>query len=274
MNKEDFAKKKSTYEIYNALGIGSVLIGFVSFLGNPSVGLMLFIGGAIFTVIISSAFKKLSTAFKTTYIKQVIENLYPTTTFSPDKGFTKEEVYDTLVLGREDRFASEDMIEGSLWDRNFRCADLHLQDVRRSGKSTTIVTVFRGRFYEIEFDKMLSTPVYIVDNQSILHRFSGFEKMEMEWVAFNKTFDVFGKDQLGVFRLIKPRFMEKVVDLKEKYKRIQIGFIENKLYVAIHNGVDTFDLRMYKPIDEGYLDEIKREFEDVRLLIETLTSEL
>lgn len=274
MSKTDFMKRKSAYESYNAVGIGMVIIGFLSFMLNPLIGGFLFIGGGIMTVVIANGFKKLSNEFKKVYIKNAIEEMYPNTIFTPDKGFSKEEVYDTLVLKKEDRFASEDMIEGSLWNRQFRCADLHLQDVRSSGKTTTVVTVFRGRFYEIEFDKTLSTPVYIVDNQYAFHRFGAYEKMEMEWVQFNKTFDVFGEDQLGVFRLIKPKFMEKVMELKDKYKKIQFGFIGSKLYVAIHNGIDTFDLKMYKPINESYFDEIKQEFDDIRLLIETLTSEL
>lgn len=274
MNPHGYETKKSLYESLTVLGFVLVAFGFILFTAQPVIGFMLFIGGGILSVAMSTAFKKLSTQFKYEYVKKSIEELYPTTEFNPQKGFSKEEVYDTLVLNKEDRFASEDMIEGTLFNRRFRCADLHLQDVRSNGKSTTVVTVFRGRFYEIGFDKILSTPVYIVANQGMFTRFTGFEKMEMEYVAFNQAFDVFGQDALQTFRLIKPRFMEHVMSLKNRYKGIQFGFIGNKLYVAIKNGVDTFDLKMFKPIDYSYLNEIKNEFEDIKIMIETLTSEL
>ncbi len=274
MNAHEYEAKKGLYEVLTVLGFISIGIGFIIFTVQPVVGFVLFMGGGILSALSSSLFKKLSTKFKLDYVKKSIEELYPSASFHPQQGFLPDEVYGTLVLKKEDRFSSEDMIEGKISNRRFRCADLHLQDVRRSGKHTTVVTVFRGRFYEIEFEKTLATPVYIVDNQSIFSRFSGFEKMEMEYVEFNKAFDVFGKDALATFRLIKPRFMEHIMSLKNRYNGIQFGFIGNKLYVAIKNGIDTFDLKMFKPIDLSYIDEIKKEFEDITIMIETLTSEL
>lgn len=274
MTKEELLKKKSNIESLAIVSYVSIGIGFLGFMMNPFFGGVLFVTSAILSVIMTNMFKQLSNKFKAIYIKQTIESMLPGAIYSPTLGFSKEEVYNTLVLKKEDRFYSEDMIEGTISNRRFRCADLHLQDVRSNGKSTTVVTVFRGRFYEIEFEKTLDSPVYIVDNQYAFHRFGGFEKMEMEWVAFNQKFDVFGKDQLQAFKVIKPRFMEKVVELKDQYKRIQFGFIENKLFVAIHNGIDTFDLKMFKPINESYIDEVKKEFSDINRLIETLTSEL
>jgi hypothetical protein len=274
MNAHEYESKKSLYEGLTVLGFVLLAFGFIFFVSQPVIGFILFMGGGILSAVMSSAFKKLSIKFKEEFVKKSIEEMYPTTTFNPTKGFLPNEVYGTLVLGKEDRFSSEDMIEGIIENRRFRCADLHLQDVRSNGKSTTVVTVFRGRFYEIEFDKTLATPVYIVANQGMFHRFNGLEKMEMEYVEFNQAFDVFGKEAMQTFRLIKPRFMEHVMALKGRYKGIQFGFIGNKLYVAIKNGVDTFDLKMYKPIDYSYIDEIKTEFEDIKIMIETLTSEL
>lgn len=274
MNAHEYEVKKGLYEILTVLGFIFLGIGFILITVQPALGFVFFIGGGALSALSSMAFKKLSTRFKIEFVKKSIEELYPTTSFHPERGFLPDEVYGTLVLKKEDRFSSEDMIEGKISNRRFRCADLHLQDVRSNGKSTTVVTVFRGRFYEIEFEKTLSTPVYIVANQTLFTRFSGFEKMEMEYVEFNKAFDVFGKDPLATFRLIKPRFMEHVMSLNNRYKGIQFGFIGNKLYVAIKNGIDTFDLKMFKPIDLSYIDEIKREFEDITIMIETLTSEL
>jgi hypothetical protein len=274
MNAHDYEVKKSLYESLTALGFVLLGFGFIFITIQPGIGFLFFIGGGALSAIMASAFKKLSTKFKLEFVKKSIEELYPGSSFHPEQGFSSDEVYGTLVLKKEDRFSSEDMIEGKISNRRFRCADLHLQDVRSNGKSTTVVTVFRGRFYEIEFEKTLATPVYIVANQTIFTRFSGFEKMEMEYVEFNKAFDVFGQDALSTFRLIKPRFMEHIMSLKNRYNGIQFGFIGNKLYVAIKNGIDTFDLKMFRPIDLSYLDEIKKEFEDITIMIETLTSEL
>ena len=190
MNSQSYEVKKSLYESLIVLGFVLIAFGFIFFTVQPGLGFVLFLGGGVLSAIMSTAFKKLSVRFKFEYVKKSIEELYPTTSFHPEKGFSPDEVYGTLVLRKEDRFSSEDMIEGIISNRRFRCADLHLQDVRSSGKSTTVVTVFRGRFYEIEFEKMLATPVYIVANQILFNRFKGFEKMEMEYVEFNQAFEI------------------------------------------------------------------------------------
>ncbi|MCU0105369.1 DUF3137 domain-containing protein [Acholeplasma vituli] len=96
-------------------------------------------------------------------------------------------------------------------------------------------------------------------------------RIDFEWIEFNKTFDVFSSNELEAFKLIKPRFMEQLVELKQIYGAIEIAFIDSKLYIAINNGVDSFDLRMFREINEKYVEAVKKEISDIKHLIETLT---
>ena len=121
-------------------------------------------------------------------MKEEILKIVENGTYEPTKGFLKEEVYGAKLLKKEkDKFHSEDMITGMILGKTFRCADLHLQDVRSSGKSTTVVTVFKGKYFEIELDKMQSSFVYIVNNAAIsFGKRDGLSKIDLEWVDFNK----------------------------------------------------------------------------------------
>lgn len=271
VTKQAIIKQKSHYEILSILSIISIVFGFVMFLPFPPFGFVFFLGGGLAQGIILSKFKKVSTAFKSRHVKEEILKIVEGGTYEPTKGFLKEEVYGAKLLKKEDRFHSEDMITGVISGKKFRCADLHLQDVRSSGKSTTVVTIFKGKYYEIELGKTQDSFVYIVNNATFgFGKKDGMSKIELEWIAFNQAFDVYGHDDLETFKLLKPAFTEKIYSLKLKYKKIEFGFIGKKLVIAINNGKDAFDLRMFKPFNDDFTEEIKQELTDLKEIIETL----
>ena len=272
MSLDEIKKKKLLYEALEFIAVLIMILGFVSFTFDPFIGVFGLGTGFGLSVYASKAFRNMSIDFKKTYIKKELEALVENAFYDPLSGFTSKAVYDTLLLKREDRFYSEDFLSGIVSGHEFRSSDIKLQDVRRSGKTTTVVTVFQGRFYEINLSEAQPAPVYIVRNNYI--GFSsrvGMPRIDFEWIEFNKTFDVFSSNELEAFKLIKPRFMEQLVELKQIYGAIEIAFIDSKLYIAINNGVDSFDLRMFREINEKYVEAVKKEISDIKHLIETLT---
>ena len=226
-----------------------------------------FVAGGIILVIGSSKFKKLSQQFKRVHIKEIIENEISECFFDPDKGFEKEIVYGSKILRKEDRYYSEDYLSGVIKGRKFESSDLKLQDVRSNGKSTTVVTVFQGRFYIIEFDKKFESDVYIMPNLSIgFNWFSELQRVDLESMAFNKLYDVFSIDKHSAFYLLKPAFMEKLIEFRNVAKRVMFGFKEAQVYIALDTRIDAFDLKMFREIDQTFFEEIKREI----ILIEEL----
>jgi hypothetical protein len=249
-----------------------ILLILLLVLQNPMAVIGILIPVPMF-IISQLNFKKLSISFKEHYIQPEIEKWIEKAVYQPKEGLSKEFVYGSGVLKKEDRFSSEDYLEGMIKNRKFISADVHLQDVRSNGKSTTVVTVFQGRFFEIEFDKKFEHDVYIFPN--FLHRFSlgrGLEQIDVESIIFNKKFDVFSKDQQSAFYLLKPRFIEKLLEFHEIHKRVFYGFKDNKVYIAIDTRKDAFDLKMFKAIDENYFKEIKQEIKLIEELIELITN--
>lgn len=272
MGQEAFLKQKKTYEI---MAVISGLIFFFSIVvmiatQSPIAMVGFFIPFILF-FFIQTGFKKLSVEFKEKIIQPEISKYVNNALFNPKEGLTKEFVYGSGILKKEDRFHSEDYLEGTIKDKHFISADVHLQDVRSNGKTTTVVTVFQGRFFEIEFEKKFENDVYIFPN--LLHRFSlgrGLELVDVESMIFNKKFDVFSKDQHSAFYLLKPRFIEKLIEFHDIHKRVFYGFKDNKVYIAIDTRKDAFDLKMFKAIDDYYFKEIKQEIKLIEDLIELI----
>ena len=165
MDLKSINKLKETYETWTVIGIVLVVISFIGFMANPLM-MIGFIAGGLISAIAGAKFKKLSTEFKSIHVKKIIEQEISNVFYDPKKGFEKETVYESKILKKEDRYYSEDYISGQIKGKRFESADVKLQDVRSNGKSTTVVTVFQGRFFMIDFDKKFESNVYIMPNRS------------------------------------------------------------------------------------------------------------
>ena len=274
MERQMIEKKKKMYELVTVIAgiLFAISLVLLLVLQDPIAMIGFFIPVPMF-IISQLQFKKLSVNFKEYLIKPEIAKLVEQANYIPKEGLSKEFVYGSGVLKKEDRFHSEDYLEGMIKNRRFVSSDVHLQDVRSNGKTTTVVTVSQGRFFEIEFEKKFEHDVYIFPN--FLHRFSlgrGLELIDVESIIFNKKFDVFSKDQQSAFYLLKPRFIEKLIEFHNSYKRVFYGFKDNKVYIAIDTRKDAFDLKMFKAIDEHFFKEIKLEIKLIEDLIDLITN--
>lgn len=257
---------------------GGLLIGlgFIFFLAGgmsgsfPGLGIVVFIGGGITSGVFSSKLKKLSTEFKTRYVEPELRKIFPNSSFSATNGFLESEVVESKLLKRQDRYKSEDMIEGEFEGVRFRSSDVHMQDVRRSGKHTTVVTVFQGRFYEFDFNKVFKHNLLLLQ-KSLLFPGSGYSRVKMESIHFNSELKVYAENDHEAFYILTPHFMEKLLELDRKYyDKISFSFLNNKLYIAVDNRVDNFDLKAFTPVSTAIFSEYVKEFNDMKTFITML----
>lgn len=270
MERHTIQQKKSRLEGFMILGISLLVISFILTLVHP-VFMIGFIFGMILMVYVTKSFKTLSIAFKQTDIQSEIQKIIPDAIYQPTEGLSKEFIYSSGILKKEDRFNSEDYLEGTIRGKRFRSSDVHLQDVRSNGKTTTVVTVFQGRFFEIDFNKKFENEVYIFPN--LVGRFGyhkGLTRVDVESIVFNKRFDVFSKDQTSAFYLLKPRFIERLLEFRERYPRVRYGFKDHVVYIAIDTRKDAFDLKMFKPMDAAFFREISDEMKLIEDLIDLI----
>lgn len=212
----------------------------------------------------------MSNEFKSVYVEPEHQKVFPNSEYFYDNGFTEDEVVRTGLLRHQDRYYSEDMIIGEFDGVKFTSSDVHMQDVRKSGKSSTTVTVFRGRVYEFDFNKVFRYNLLLLQ-KGHFRPFSGFNKINMESIAFNSELKVYAKNDHEAFYILTPQFMEKLLVLDRKYQdKISFSFKNNKLFIAIDNRRDNFDIQAFKPVDESIFDTYMQEFLDMKEFITLL----
>lgn len=271
-------QEKAKYERGIILGIGTTIISFILFIPFVSTGGMgaffiiaiPFMGGTIYAGAMSKKIKQISNTFKQKYVTEELLKVFPDSKYRYDFGFSEEEVIASKLLRNQDRFHSEDMIYGRFDDVNFRCSDVKQQDVRQSGKHTTVVTVFQGRFYEFDFPKEFMYNLLLI--QPYHYRpFENFNKIKLESIEFNSELKVYAKNDHEAFYILTPHFMERLLVLDRKYNdKISFSFINHKLYIAIDTRKDYFDIKAFQPISRTLIDEYQTEFNDIKEFITLL----
>lgn len=267
--------EKAYYEKRMILGLVVTALAFVSYIplavAIGPIGFFIvavpFLGGAFYSSKNSKKIKEISNGFKQKYVEEELKKVFPSSVYKPFDGFKEKEVVYSNLLHEQDRYYSEDMILGDFDGVNFRCSDVKQQDVRSNGKSTTVVTVFQGRFYEFDFHKPFKYDLLVV--QPLHFRpFSGFTKVKTESIDFNSELKIYARDEQEAFYILTPDFMEKLRYLDDKYfNKIIFSFKDNKLFIAIDNRKDYFDIKPFKPVDETLISSYKEEFEDIKNFI-------
>jgi|SRR5690554_3190598 len=280
MEKKDinyFRNHKAKYESIAVLGYVLLGINFLLWIpvgaSNPRAipfVLIGFIGGGVIAGMATNKFKKLSNEFKSKYLAQEIQKIYPGCKYEVDKGFDKEEIYNSKVLSKQDRYYSEDLMTGKYEGVYFQAADVKLQDVRHSGKSTTVVTVFLGRVYKFKFNKRFKSNI-IINQPSFFNKLFGWNRIKTESIEFNSELSVYSDNEHEAFYILTPHFMEKIYQLDKKYHdQISFSFINNYLYIALNTKEDTFDIKMFRELDLNILDKYREQLNDIKEFIHFL----
>lgn len=278
---EDYRRELAQYKNTSKQGMTLALIAFIFFIPSGMIGasngffilpfivMALFMGGGIIASRAGMKTKALSNEFKETYLPQTVEALLPGSTFNIHGGFDENEIYKSLVLHRQDRYSSEDLLMGEWENVAFKTADVVLKDVRSNGKSTTVVTVFQGRVIRLDFDQPFETDLCLIQQRFVSGwAYPGFERIKTESIDFNDAFSIFTKNDLGAFKILKPDFMERLMELDQKFNdQISISFLSNKLYIALKTNRDTFDLDLNKGIPDNPLEEIQSQIALIKELI-------
>jgi len=258
-------KRKGRYETLILLGGFLIFFSFIAILGFESSFFIvsLVIGGGII-LYSNDCIKKMSIEFKNKYIPEALNKVFEDSFYKATEGFYESELTSTRILTIQDRYKSEDLISGSFEGVNFRSADVHQQDVRRHGKTTTIVTVFKGRVYEFDFFKNFKYNLLLLQPGKY-RPFDNFKKIKLESIQFNSEFKIYAKNEHEAFYILTPHFMEKLLVLDyEYYDKIYFSFKDNKLYIAIDNRIDNFDIRPFRSLDESVIDEYVNEFNIIK----------
>ena len=234
---------------------------------------------AITAIVVAIATRKEAAEYKKTYKAYFVEqNLAKTFTnlqYQHEAGLNKQVLAATQMINTGDRYSSNDLTRGKYKNVNFTQADVHIEEeYTDSDGDTHYTTIFRGRFMIFEFPKKFNFKLEVVSKFFGVGRVPGrnpqtgrkFEKFEVESIDFNKKFKIYAEDGFETFYLLDPSFILKIEKVSAEYdKKMIFCFVDNKLYVGINEGKDSFEPpRPSKPIDEQL--EIEKVSHDIKVI--------
>ena len=199
-----------------------------------------------------------------------MKKIFPDSSYYYDRGFSEEEVIASGLRKKCSRYHSKDLIEGKSEGINFKCSDVLQKEVHSNGKTTTVVTVFQGRFYEFDFPKKFKHNLLLLQPMHF-RPFSGFHKIKTENIEFNSELKIYARDDEEAFYILTPQMMERLLYMDDKYlDKISFSFIDEKLYIAIDSRKDYFDIKPFKQVDSSILTEYQTELNDIKEFINVL----
>jgi hypothetical protein len=271
--KKKSEKKVTIGGLIAALGIILVVAGQTQQGALFVAGIFIALGGLVFLAIGFAGFTKLKKTFKVEVLAKMFQEAIPDIQYSPNSGLGQQDVYSTDFLKRADRFHTEDLLSGSIENVNFISSDVKLEERHvqhtKNGTRVYYVTYFLGRVFKFDFNKEFVGSLHVLESGS--PRSKGFKKVKLESIQFNKTFKTFSTEDITAFYILTPPIMEAINAIEKRHPgRIGFSFRGDHMYVAINNNKDTFEVQMFRKIDDSMIEEFKKDLLMIKDLIITL----
>jgi hypothetical protein len=275
IGKFNLQKKQAEKKVL--IGIPLLLLGGLSFVLIPQyiiIAIILLLTGFIFLGMGLTQFSKVSAQFKQEVLVDLVSTYVDQGEFSPLNGLSQGQVYSSEFVKHADRFHTEDYLSGYMDGVHFVSSDVKLEEkhVERTenGTRTYYETYFLGRMFIFEFNKDFDGYLWVLERGSPYTRRRP-NKIKLESVQFNKKFKTYTTNDHSAFYVLTPHFMEKLQEFELKNKgNILFSFIDDKLYIGINNFKDTFELRMFRNIDDSTFEEFKRDLLVIRDVVQEL----
>ncbi len=280
--------EKKRRQILAGLGIGLlVLLGGGLFLTGPLLAvtkepatvmvpmlvlLFLFVG---FLVISGWGYQR---DFKEQIIRRLIWFLEPGLQYDPKgkvapEDFLRSELFQT----RSNLYKGDDRVWGRVGKTQIEFSEILAQHIRRSGKTTTVHTIFRGLFFMADFHKHFRTQTFVFPDtaEKLLGRFGKTLQslnparpnlIALEDPRFEKEFVVYGQDPIEARYILSPNLMERILQFRQKTgRRIFLSFVDSKLYLAVWFDRSLFEPKLFRSLLD--FQTIQEYFGDVQLAV-------
>ena len=269
MTLEQFVKKQIQFQTIRRIAVVIAVVSSVGLFFRQFWVLLVILGCIAVYMKLQEDYTKMALEFKKNHLKEAIESRYPNIKYDMSKGFLPIDVYGSRLIERGDIFKSEDMLQGKIGNTRFRTADVKIQFERMSRNGRQIITRFSGKYYEIELPFIVNQPVYIVNNGA--EKFGiklGLPRIDFEYIDFNNEVDVYSNNSEAAFKLLKPKAMETILKLRQKYGSVGFAFF-NKTMVVAMEGRNSFEFYIHRKIDKHFVETIEQE---MQTLIDLATS--
>lgn len=200
--------------------------------------------------------KEYKLEYKKIFVQEPFSQAFDRVSCSFKQGISKDVIDATDIIMLGNRYYSNDHIKGSYKDVDFERSDIKIQNHTSNGKTSNTVTYFHGRWLIFEYNKKFHFDLQIIGNGFHFTKtqsgiFTGKSerrsKIELEDIRFNQEFTVYAQDDHEAFYILTPQFMDTLKSLSANLDgNIMLGFIDNKLHVAINTRKDAMESSLFR----------------------------
>jgi len=266
---------------YVLIGVlGGVVIGWIGVLIDFIFILPIFLIPLIIYAIVkvNPLWKNYYNRFKSEIIKEIILFINPDLSYDSTKKISQHIYKKSGIFHHSvDSYTGDDYVSGFNAETQIEFSELHTQykTVTYDSKGNRHEhwhTIFRGIFFSADFSKNFNAQTFVLtDTAEKLFGFLGtkFQKInksygelvKLEDPDFEEKFVVYSNNQTEARYLLSPSLMRRIVNFAEKSKKkIQLSFVDSRLYIAIPFNKSLFEPKLFGEIvgidhvREYYLD--------------------
>jgi len=264
-------RRKHISEAVVVFGVVIFLVVFFLIGGQAGpygfLGLGVSLGGVLYYVHVINRFKK-------RFLKSHLESKIDECNYSPSNGLSTQEVMECGFLKYPDRTKVEDYLSGKVEDVRFVTSDVKLQEKKvyySDGKRRTKwETYFNGRVFNFDFNKTFKGKVQVLEHFRPRTN-DNFEKVEMESVDFNKTFNTYATESITAYYILTPHLMESIQKIEGRHPgQIGLSFEGTKLHVAIKTHRTSFRVFPFQSLNKELLDKFDADLDIIFDIVKEL----
>jgi flagellar biosynthesis protein FliQ len=254
------------YVVLMAIGLPCFLVGIVigalmaifHWSDNGAlffIPVFLAVPGAILMIVAGICRHNYSSNAYTLLENTIDATLFPSAKKDPNRGLVLGVLLKPGFFASPDRYYGRNYKTAVYNDIAFEQADYDLQREERHTDSKgntyyTYETYAKGTMYRFAYEREFAAIVKILEKSGIFSFGNGnLKKVETEYIAFNKKFQVLTSDETLVFYLLTPQIQEKIMDLEAKFKgKFYMAFINDELFIAVNDSNASVSIPFSKPI--------------------------
>jgi len=207
----------------------------------------------------------------------VDKELYTNVKKNRSAGFPLKMLLEPGFFASPDRYNASNYMSAAYGDIRFERADFDLQrreETRDSKGNVQVnyVSYAKGRMFHITFEREFHQRMMVVEKSFLgTPKGKGLEKVETEFLEFNKKFAVYSSDQQFVFYVLTPQIQEKFLELEKKNSgKFYYAVINNEIYLALANNGSYPVPPLNEPLSEGRAMVLAEQFTVPAMIIDTL----
>lgn len=222
--------------------------------------------------ILSNSYKP--TGFKTRIMDRIVQFIDNELTYEPKNCIAWDDFLNSGIFyyDKNTLYDGDDLVKGSIGRTAFAFSEIFTYGLihdPRGRDPDTVYNIFHGLFFIADFNKKFKGKTFVFPRKrkrkherlrgkrllSMMKKNYG-ELVRLEDPLFEKSFLVYGSDQIEARYILSTALMKRICDYREKTKKnIYISFVDNRVHVGIYYGHNLFEVDVYTPIDFGLIRE-------------------